>query len=205
MFSNNILLEYIKNKKTIPIRLLKKNFPGCKYPYGMMIRLLLETIRLKPKKVVDLTFGEGKFWSCYKPEYLIGYDIRKLKWIIKPDKFIKAPAWAALYHIIDNKIPKPELIAVDPPWQQKTRGKGKKIRYGGKWWYSTSKMVGTPKIVLEAATKLSGKLKIPLIIHYKNRWVPNNFKVLIEVFWNPNLPNTRQDYKTWWGIIMPIK
>lgn len=206
MSRGTLLREYIESGEPIPMYELQKWFSRCPYPYGTMVMLLLEEAGLHPGIVIDLTFGLGKFWSCWRPKYLIGYDIRRLHWVVEPNEFHQTVSWAALHHVRDRRVPRPDLVAVDPPWQRCKSGngcRGLRFEVGGAWWFRVSKGVGTPELILESAARLAEETGVPLLVHFEDRWVPRGFSVLVEVFWRPSLSKASPDYRTWWGVLAP--
>ena len=198
-----LLRRYIESGEPVPMHRLQRLYRKCKYPYGVMVKLLLEEAGLQPRTVLDLTYGEGKFWSCYRPSYLAGFDVRRLDWVVEPDVFVKGPSWSAWYHVREGRVPRVDLIAVDPPWQRSALGRSARLSVGGRWWYRTSKGVGTPKQILESAARLSSALRVPLLVHYEREWVPPGFTEIVGVFWRPSLPHAGPEYRTWWGVLEP--
>ncbi|MCE4619017.1 MAG: hypothetical protein F7C37_06205 [Desulfurococcales archaeon] len=188
--------------KGVPVEMwrLQRAFPRCRYPYGTMVWLLLREAGLRPRSVIDLTYGLGKFWSCYRPRRIIAYDIRRLDWVVEPDEFYQKPAWAALY-----KYPYGvDLVAVDPPWQRCEKGNGchgRRMAVGGAWWFRVSRAVGTPELILDTAARVAGSLGVPVLVHYEKPWVPPGFVELVSVWWRPSLLRAREGYATWWGVL----
>lgn len=194
-----LLRRYIESGEPVPMHRLQRLYRKCKYPYGVMVKLLLEEAGLRSHTVLDLTYGEGKFWSCWRPKHLIGFDVRRLDWTVEPDVFYQKPAWAALH----MRVPGVDLVAVDPPWQRSARGRSARLSIGGRWWYRTSRMVGSPEAILESAARLAGELGVPLVVHFERPWVPEGFDVMVSVFWRPSLPHASKEYRTWWGVLVP--
>jgi len=87
---------------------------------------------------------------------------------------------------------------------EERRGNGCIRRVGDRWFYRTSRMVGTPEMILESAAGVSRLLGVPMLIHFSDRWVPEGFKVLVEVFWKPSLPRASKEYKSWWGLLQGL-
>ncbi len=201
-----LLRKYILRGSPVPMYLIQKRMRRCRYPYGAMVALLLEEAGLRPHTVVDLTYGLGKFWSCWRPSRLIGYDIRRLNWVEEPDEFRKAPAWAALHHFRAGSLPRPDLVATDPPWQRCESGngcRGLRFEVGGAWWFRVSRAVGTPETILASAARLAQEIGAPLLVHFEEEWVPDGFSTLVSVWWRPSLPRASPSYKSWWGVLVP--
>ena len=204
------LSYYISNGLVLPMYEVQR-LPGCSQaPGSCLVRVLLREAGLWPVGVkgfvLDLTFGRGKFYEAwpFRPR-VIAYDIRRLNWVVEPTRFVKAPAWAAFHHVRDGSLRDPvELVVVDPPWQDCRRGNGCIRRVGDRWFYRTSRMVGTPEMILESAARVSRLLGVPMLIHFSDRWVPEGFKVLVEVFWKPSLPRASKEYRSWWGLVRPV-
>lgn len=192
-----LLRGYIESGDPVPMYELQRAYRKCRYPYGAMVWLLLQEAGLEPSVVVDLTYGLGKFWSCWRPSYLVGYDVRRLDWVVDPDEFHQAPAWSALHHVVDGRVPRPELVVVDPPWQRGPRSVGRRNGH-----FRVSNGLGSPTVILESAARLSGMVGVPLLVHFGDRWVPQGFTSLAEVYWRPSLSRASPDYRTWWGILV---
>jgi len=90
----------------------KKGPRACKYPASYIINFLLKQINAK--RILDLTYGEGRFYAYARPDYIVGIDIQKLNWIAKPDKFIQT----SLFNIqkMDDDF---DVVVVDPPFSKK--------------------------------------------------------------------------------------
>ena len=201
-----LIRPYIDRGVPVEMWRLQRAFPRCRYPYGTMVWLLLREAGLRPRSVVDLTFGLGKFWSCWRPPLLVGYDVRRLPWVVEPDVFRLGPAWAAWWDLREGRVPRPDLVAVDPPWQQCRKGNGCRpaIRgVGSSWWFRVSRAVGTPELILESAARVAVEAGVPLLVHFEREWVPAGFSLVVGVWWRPSLPRASPGYRTWWGILVP--
>ena len=129
-------------------------------------------------KVLDLTFGEGRFWKAFdglfRP-YIVGIDIRKLKWHVRPDMFYRDEAWDWRVHVY-RPIWRADLVVADPPWSPYRRGNDRRKHY------DMHSMVGTPLGILRAGLAAAKHFRCPLLVHYKERWVPDGTRVLTETW-----------------------
>lgn len=85
---------------------------GCsRYPYSCFFCDVLRL--LDAKKVLDLTYGEGRFYQACKSEvHVTGIDIVKHEWAVEPDIFIQDDAFLAV-----KKLKREYDVAViDPPF-----------------------------------------------------------------------------------------
>ena len=166
----------------------------AKVPVACMVADLLRSAGLEAKSltVFDITYGEGRFWAASRPRVLIGADINMLDWVVKPDVFIPAPAWQS-WRIVKKLGIQVDLIVADPPWSD--RGSSKRRHFG------LDRALGSPRLILEAATRAARELGAKyLLVHFKNRWVPQGFSVVSERTWSP-VTRYVQAGTTWWGLL----
>jgi hypothetical protein len=184
----------------------------ARYPTSCVVRDLLARSGLlkplQPLRVLDVTYGQGIWWMTLPQARVYGIDVKKLEWKRRPACFLQAPAWAWRSHageVEECLRGRPGLIAVDPPWQECVRGNGCQGReIGGRYHYRVSAAVGSPEHILEAATEAARHYRAPLLVHYETRWVPEGFRVVVETWWKPFLPNVdKYGYRNWWGILAP--
>jgi len=177
-----------------------------RYPSAKMVAGLLGHAGLlrplEALRVVDLTYGQGIWWDALPQAAVAGYDVKQLSWVRRPRCFWQAPAWTWRYYIAE--IEKclgghPNVIAVDPPWQTTRRGR----EPGGRYHYRVSRAFGSPQMILDAAAAAATYWHVPVLVHYKEQWIPDGFNVLVEAWWRPFLYRAGQDYRTWWGMIQP--
>jgi len=173
---------------------------GCgRFPTSCVVRhLLVAANLLKPLgtlTVWDMTFGEGRFWVLIPQVRVIGWDIRKLKWYRLPFQFFKQPCWAWRY---EEPSPHPDLVAIDPPWSRWQRGGRDRAHY----WIN--KMEGTPEHILNYCGKAASEhFGVPLLVHYKDRWVPDGFRIVTEVWYQAVVRNMKMPKPSWFAILEP--
>ncbi|MEB2836680.1 MAG: hypothetical protein GSR80_000627 [Desulfurococcales archaeon] len=184
-----------------------------RYPSAKLVAWLLSEAGLlrfgEPLRVLDVTYGQGVFWDALKGRVLVaGFDIKRLGWVVRPRCFFEAPAWAWRYRVDEVEAclgGGPGLIAVDPPWEECAKGNGCRGREpGARYHYRVSRAVGRPQLILEAAASAALHWSARLLVHYKERWVPEGFAVVVEAYWKPFLPNVdKYGYRNWWGVLAP--
>ena len=109
--------------------------------------------------VFDVTFGEGRFWGAWRPEVLVGADIRVLNWVVVPDLFVRLPVWVSWRSLKKLGIV-PDLVVIDPPWGVATGS-----RHGTRPHYYEP--LGSPDIILEEGIKAAERLGCSrVLVHY---------------------------------------
>ena len=181
-----------------------------RYPSSKLVAWLLDRAGLlkpfKPLRVLDLTYGQGIFWDAIAHRVVVaGFDVKRLEWVTTPRCFFEAPAqdWKRYSSRIRECLHRVDLVVVDPPWQKCVKGNGCRGRgIGGRYHYRVSHATGSPQSILIAAADAAAYYNTPLLVHYKERWIPQDFNLLVETWWKPFLPNVdKYDYKNWWGIL----
>ncbi len=136
----------------------KKGKPYCFFPTSYAVKEFLVDFLGFPidALVLDLTYGEGRFWYFTKFK-VFGMDIRRLKWVYEPLVFVRdslTNIWKYPYLLSQDY----DLIVVDPPF---SRYKHRRYFY---------KVIGNDDYPLELirfAYQLARFLKKPLFVHYK--------------------------------------
>lgn len=171
-------------------------------PTACMVFDLLREANIRPKQVtvLDLTYGEGRFWLAARPRLLIGADVAVHEWLEKPDIFIPRPAWQA-WRIVEELGIHVDIIAVDPPWV--ARGSARRRHFG------LDIAIGGPRLILMAAEEAARRLGAQyILVHYKERWLPRGYTVAIEKEWQPwgrTINLAEGDTTTWWAILAASK
>ena len=150
---------------------------------------------LRELMVLDLTYGYGLFYLAERPRFIIAFDPNVetvLEWRVAPDLYIPQPAWK--WKLILELGIRPDLIVVDPPW---TRQPNSRRRIYG--W-----ILGTERLILEAAAQASRHYNAPLLVHYETRWVPDGFTVLAELWFRAIYRARNRDRATWFGVLKPV-
>jgi len=169
----------------------------AKIPTACIVASLIDSAGIgRDIVVLDLTYGEGRFWAATKPRLLIGADIRVYNWVVDPDIFIKKPAWAA-WRIVANLGVRVDIVAVDPPWVHH----GSDIRRQ----FGTVLALGTPEIILESALRAANGLGARyMLVHYKKQWAPKGWEIIDHVRFMPvtRYNNySKSENTTWFGIM----
>lgn len=120
--------------------------------------------------VVDLTYGLGRFYRIARKRIvnLIGVDIEKHEWEIKPDVFYQMPCQLFVHNVLKRKIELPQhvdLVVVDPPWSQEKQGVFPR-EIGISHMPYHIKNVNTKTIIM-VAEKLAAHLDAKLLYRYK--------------------------------------
>jgi len=142
-------------------KIQKRGGKAAKYPVSYLITQLLYSVNAK--KVLDLTYGEGRFYAYSKPPYLHGIDVKKLRWIVKPDFFEQKSLFCV------HELPKRyDLIVIDPPFSQR--------KYRNRDHY-TAKNPNT-KAMINHACKIAKLNNIPyVLVHNKELYIPDRFEI----------------------------
>ena len=156
-------------------------------PVSCLIRQLLnEAGILQPLRIVrvlGLTYGEGRFWLALPQAFVVGFDIRRVEWVRKPQKFFKKPCWAWRNYVNGFS---PDVVVIDPPWAEWRRGwdrRGHYIKYNA---------VGTPEYILKCGIDAAKALRKPLLYHWKAPLIADHIVGPIEFWGRSRLANMRR-------------
>ena len=132
--------------------------------------------------------------------YLVGIDIRKLDWHVKPDRFYQTAAWR-WRHVVepDEKF---NLIVVDPPFSPWRRGQEKRTHY------HIHNMLGDPYTIIKYGVEAARHYQAYLLIHLHKKYIPKGFKVLHEIYfqglWRKHNNQAQiKPYQTYFTILKP--
>ncbi|RLI85089.1 MAG: hypothetical protein DRP01_06965 [Archaeoglobales archaeon] len=143
---------------------------ASRYPTSYIVVSLLEKHGLF-NSVLDVTYGQGRFYYYRRPRFLVGVDPRVWDWVVKPDIFIPKPVWA-VKEVIKKLNIVFDVIVCDPPaWNPGTH-------YNKRDLYSF--VVGSSKIIIQKTIELAKELDINyMLLHYKD--VINGPKVVEDI------------------------
>jgi hypothetical protein len=133
----------------------------AKYPSSYVVCSLLRRYGLK--KVLDVTYGEGRFYYLCKSELeIVGADPVKWQWVVKPRLFLQENVFelhTALEHGL-VKPQQPDVVVIDPPkWNPL-------VLYRRRSMYNY--IIGTPRLIIEYGSRVAAILKAPyLLLHYR--------------------------------------
>ena len=144
----------------------KKGGLASRYPTSYIISQILNKYLFQ--NVLDVTYGVGRFYKISRPSFLVGADIKKREWEIKPDLFFQKAVWSLRY-CNDLKRFHFDLIVVDPPW-----GKNhiRRPEY--------SDLFGTPELIIQYAIKLAIDLNIQYALVHYDKLIKNKDLEIIE-------------------------
>jgi len=159
------------NKRFFTVKLweIQKLGGVCvKYPTSCILKWFLTKYLRLPERalVLDLTYGEGRFW--YATNYLVyGVDIKRLAWVKEPFVFIKD----SLYNIwgYPDVVSQPfDLVVVDPPF---TKHKHRRTHY------RVSGSLKEAYNMVLFAIDLAQTLGKPLLVHFREpiNWADYGF------------------------------
>jgi len=132
-----------------------KGGKAAKFPSGYIVSKLLGEI--EACYVLDVTYGEGRFYGYKKPSFLVGCDPKIWSWIVTPDVFIKAPVWHLNPTLTILNIPF-DVLVVDPP-------KWSNVSYNRRDMFDF--VLTDSETILKYAYQLAKNLDIPyMLIHY---------------------------------------
>ena len=151
----------------------------AKYPSSYIICSLLRKHGLK--KVLDVTYGEGRFYYLCKSELeIIGADPVKRSWVVKPKQFYQLNVFQLHLMLRDGKlsIEPVDAVVVDPPrW-------GTDVVYRGRDMFNF--IIGTPKLIIEYAARVARLVKTRhLLAHYRELLKLEGFEPdhVVEFIW----------------------
>ena len=165
-----------------------------KYPSSAVISRILRAFNIE--KVIDVTYGRGRFYFIYRPRLLIGVDARKWDWIVKPDMFFEIPVQYFHEKVIRKEISfDVDCIVVDPPkWNLNNYNKRDEYNF----------IIGTPSIIINYARKIAEELKSKyLLVHY-NKILDGKIAYLIEYKFFSRYLNIKNNNNTSYFILYEI-
>jgi len=128
----------------------------AKYPVAAIVADFLKSIRAK--RVLDVTYGEGRFYKVYRPELLVGADPNVWEWVVRPDIFIPYPVWSVSKVLERIGLREFDVIVCDPPWGERHRRRPQ---------YNNLIAFATAETIIKYAFELAKYLKTPyLLLHY---------------------------------------
>ena len=119
----------------------------AKYPTAAVVDALLRPLR--PRCVLETTYGEGRFYAVFRPPYLIGVDVERREWLVRPDEFYEMPVWAFFHALREGRLALgrgPEVVVCDPPWGFWQR---RRLHY----WRASA--YGSPRLILEYSLRVA--------------------------------------------------
>jgi hypothetical protein len=133
----------------------------AKYPSSYIVCKLLRNYGLK--RVLDVTYGEGRFYRiCFPELVVIGADPVKWSWVVKPNQFYQLNVFQLHLMLRDGKIRlgPVDVVVVDPPrWSTD-------VVYRKRDMFNF--LIGTPKLIIEYASKVASLIRSPyLLVHYR--------------------------------------
>jgi len=179
----------------------KRGGKCVKHPVSCLIYDMLKELGMNLEQliVLDVTYGEGRFYGAWRPRLLLGSDIRVHRWVVEPDWFTRCPSWSVWTRVQKLGIV-PDIVVVDPPWTN--------YNHRGRKHYYEYMALGDDSTVLEGGLITARKLGVKyLLVHYKDRIVPSGTRVLNEkyfIYVSRYLKNNEIDTnpnKTWFGIL----
>jgi hypothetical protein len=86
----------------------------AKYPSAYVVSILLRMAGAS--RVLDVTYGLGRFYYVYRPRLLVGADPVKRRWIVAPDKFYQTHVWGLAGMLEEHGF---DVVVCDPPkWRR---------------------------------------------------------------------------------------
>ena len=186
----------VRHAKVVSQIELQKEGDKCSmFPVSCLIRDMLVEVGIlkpfKPIRILDLTFGEGRFWAAIPQAEVWGFDIRKLRWCRKPYVFFNESCenWKKHDVIIRNKF---DLVVADPPFMAYRCGQERRRHYEDN---------GDLPMILNECRKASEYFDAPLLIHFMWKCVPYGFRVLTERWFQGYARVLKQPRPSWFGVI----
>ena len=144
---------------------------GCfsKYPTSFVVCYLLRKYGIR--KVLDVTYGEGRFYYLCKDEVIVvGSDPVRREWVVMPEEFHQFNVFQ-LYGMVRDGIMRPtkvDVVVVDPPkWTSNATYKRSVFNF----------IIGTPRLIIEHASRIARLMDVTyLLVHYKDLVKLDGFK-----------------------------
>ena len=153
----------------------------------MLRDVLSEHVSLEDAVVLDVTYGEGRWWGAWRPYMLVGADPFVWEWVVRPDVFIPRDVWG-LERVILPYIGLVDVVAVDPPWGRRQRRS--LYNYNAAW----------QRAIIDQAFKIARLLcedgkEVYVLLHYKEPLTRSDAEELKRVGFRPitrylNVQNT---------------
>jgi hypothetical protein len=145
---------------------------GCfsKYPTSFVVCYLLR--RYGIRKVLDVTYGEGRFYYLCKDEVIVvGSDPVRREWVTMPKEFHQLNVFQLYGMVRDGalRLPKVDAVVADPPkWTRNATYRRSAFNY----------IIGTPELIIEYASRIARLTKTTyLLTHYKDLVKLDDFKL----------------------------
>jgi hypothetical protein len=168
------VVEYVDQRQ---IQRYGGNF--TKYPSSYIVCRLLRNYGLK--RVLDVTYGEGRFYRLCFPELEIsGADPMKWSWVVKPKQFYQLNVFQLHLMLRDGKIllGPVDVVVVDPPrWNTEAVYRKRDM---------FNFLIGTPKLIIEYASKVASLIRSQyLLVHYSDIVMLEGFEPvhIVEFIW----------------------
>ncbi len=175
------------------VEVQRKGGACAKYPSSCIVLQLLDQAGLlkplHPIVILDLTYGQGIFYYSIKGKAMVyALDIRHLKWVIKPYRFMLK----SCEHWREFGLESVDVIVVDPPFSPYKRGWERRKHYE-----ENCSVVKCINEGLKAAEHYSR----PLLVHYPFRVQPYGWDVSAEVWFQGWTRLSKLPKPTWFGIL----
>ena len=141
----------------------------AKYPISCLLHDMLEKTMhsLEHMAVLDVTYGQGRFYGAWRPRLLLGCDVRIHSWVVKPDWFSIVPSWSA-WRMVRKLGVTIDVVVVDPPWSR--------YIYYRRPQFNTA--YGSIKDILYGGIRTAKEIRARyLLVHYRepvelDDWIP---------------------------------
>jgi len=133
----------------------------AKYPTSYVVVSMLERYGLY-RNVLDVTYGQGRFYYWRRPKLLVGVDPKVWDWVVEPDIFIPRTVWGAK-RVLKALGVQFDVIVCDPPaWNPNTH-------YNRRDLYSY--IIGSADMIVEKAVELARELGIKYMLLHFNKLI----------------------------------
>jgi hypothetical protein len=164
----------------------------AKYPSSYVVCKLLRQYSIR--KILDVTYGEGRFYYLCKNELeIIASDPMRRRWVVNPRQFLQLSVFQLYMMLRDGKLQMScvDVVVVDPPkWNTE-------VVYRRRDMYNY--IIGTPHTIIEYAAKVAELLKAEhLLVHYRNTLDINAYRPvhIVEFTWIARYQNTKNKNKS---------
>lgn len=176
----------------------------ARYPVScLIVDLLREAEVLRPLerlRVLDMTFGEGRFYPAWRP-VVYAFDVRRMRLHYRPARIVYAPCfrWREYEGDIAEVLGGVDLVVVDPPFSRRGPSNNRAPHF------HTDSLTYSEAIVRSCGLAAARRFGAPLLYHYP-RPLGGLGEVLAEAYLRPAHRYSKlykKDVLTYFAVVRP--